>query len=374
MGRNAPQFCAIVPPGLNLQRAEGVGRRFARGEPVPSARTTELDVVKVRVTSPRKRVVVGSIPTRHFGACSSTDRAPTVLWPIVPVQHFWNASRKEKAVGSDLKQFFGRMGARVRIRDGVAIPSRWNSIQRQAESPRIVLDIRRDRGGEYFEIQTAAGGQDILVLDARPRERHLLLLSRQFDGRGRAVAKQKFLCGYEERHWFVAAIPESEPVSTVAGAIMALKPKEVRAREIVAGLRRKEMFRRKNVAFIRQGEWFFVPAPGFSVDRLHILRNERLSRGAGGKPHIAEECFRSGGETVYVSARYPMGLTAGEYNNIPDWERGGGFRSMVRDAEVYARGEVWHPDHKRVVLNCWHRVFMNTENRSRAMRFLAFLD
>jgi hypothetical protein len=27
-----------------------------------------------------------------------------------------------------------------------------------------------------------------------------------------------------------------------------------------------------------------------------------------------------------------------------------------------------------VALNGWHRVLMNTENRSSAMRFLAFLD
>ena len=47
---------------------------------------------------------------------------------------------------------------------------------------------------------------------------------------------------------------------------------------------------------------------------------------------------------------------------------------MKRDAAVYVRGEVRHPDHKTVYLEGWHRVFMNTENRSMAMRFLAFLD
>lgn len=47
---------------------------------------------------------------------------------------------------------------------------------------------------------------------------------------------------------------------------------------------------------------------------------------------------------------------------------------MQRDATVYVRGEITHRDHKTVYLNGWHRVLMNTENRSRAMRFLAFLD
>jgi hypothetical protein len=47
---------------------------------------------------------------------------------------------------------------------------------------------------------------------------------------------------------------------------------------------------------------------------------------------------------------------------------------MKRDAAVYVRGEIRHPDHKTVCLEYWHRVLMNTENRSMAMRNLAFLD
>jgi hypothetical protein len=47
---------------------------------------------------------------------------------------------------------------------------------------------------------------------------------------------------------------------------------------------------------------------------------------------------------------------------------------MKRDASVYVRGKMSHPDHETVTLNGWHRVLMNTESRSKAMRFLAFLD
>jgi len=47
---------------------------------------------------------------------------------------------------------------------------------------------------------------------------------------------------------------------------------------------------------------------------------------------------------------------------------------MKRDALVYVRGEITHPDHKTICLEGWHRVLMNTENRSMALRFLAFLD
>lgn len=268
------------------------------------------------------------------------------------------------------------MGARVKVLEGVPAARPWNLARSREEAPRIILDICRDKQGEYFEIRTATGGaQEIVVLNVQPGEKHLLLLSRQFSEQGQLLAKQKFLCGHDERHWFVAAIPENEPVSTVAGAKIALKPEEIRTREEALGVSRKESFRRRNAAFIRQGEWFFVPVAEVKADPLLILRNEPLSRGNGGKPHWAEECYRSGGETVYVSGKYPSGLAAQEYNRLPEQEcKRGNFRVMQRDASVHVRGEIRHPDHETVVLNGWHRVLMNTENRSSAMRFLAFLD
>jgi hypothetical protein len=201
----------------------------------------------------------------------------------------------------------------------------------------------------------------------------LLLLSRQFDATG-VLAKQKFLCGQDERHWFVAAIPEDEPVSTVAGAQTALKPTEVRLREEALGIKRKRGFQRRNAPFVRQGEWFFVPTKNDEADPLRLLQNEPLSRGNGSKAHWAELCYRTGGETVYVSGKYPSGLTATEYNALSERERKLGFRMMKRDAAVYVRGEITHSDHKTMYLEGWHRVFMNAENRSMAMRFLAFLD
>jgi hypothetical protein len=266
------------------------------------------------------------------------------------------------------------MGARVKVLEGPPVARRWNLARSREEAPRIVLDVRRDKLGEYFEIRTAPGGnQEIVVLNVQPREKHLLLLSRQFGEQGQFLAKQKFLCGHDERHWFVAAIPENEPVSNVVSAKMALKPEEVRKREGLLGISRKASFQRRNPAFIRQGEWFFVPT-ALKADPLLVLKNEPLSRGNGGKPHWAEECYRSGGDTVYVSARYPKGLTAEEYKKLSASERHQGFNIMKRDAAVYVRGKMSHPDHETVTLGGWHRVLMNTENRSRAMRFLAFLD
>jgi len=279
-------------------------------------------------------------------------------------------------VGSDLKRYFSQMGARIRVIEN-APDRRPRQLRRNGEAPpQLVLDIERDKAGEFFEVRKALGSrQELIVLNVKPSEKHLLLLSRQFDEEGRIRAKQKFLCGHDERHWFVAAIPENEPVSTVKGAKLALKPAEVRQQEDRLGISEKESSRRRNAAFIRQGEWFFIPVENLAVDPMHILHDEPLSRGNGGKPHWAEECYRSGGETVYVSAKYPAGISVGEFRRLSDEVRKReNFRTMQRDAAVHVRGEISHPDHATVRLSNWHRVLMNTENRSQAMRFLAFLD
>ena len=47
---------------------------------------------------------------------------------------------------------------------------------------------------------------------------------------------------------------------------------------------------------------------------------------------------------------------------------------MVRNPSVYVKGRITHADHATVVLDGWHRVEMNTETQSRAMRHVAFLD
>ena len=58
----------------------------------------------------------------------------------------------------------------------------------------------------------------------------------------------------------------------------------------------------------------------------------------------------------------------------PSQQRSGRWRQMVRDPELYAKGAVRHPDHNTIVLHGWHRVLMNTEGESKAMRNVAFLD
>ncbi|MCE9568046.1 MAG: hypothetical protein K8U57_39090, partial [Planctomycetes bacterium] len=229
-----------------------------------------------------------------------------------------------------------------------------------------------DRKGEFFEIATRPGiAAEITVLDVQPADRHLLLLVRE------GKEKSKFLCGHDERHWFVAGIPEAAPVGTVRQAKEALKPAEVLSAQAGKHLPAKARNRRKNAAFVRQGEWFFLPVPGFAVEEKLVLNWEPLRRGNGGKPHWTEFLYRTGGENVYVCPRHPNGVTEPQYKGILNGNskaKNWGWRSMRRNPGVYVRGRVRHADHATITLNGWHRVVMNTEGQSKAMKNVAFLD
>jgi hypothetical protein len=260
---------------------------------------------------------------------------------------------------NQLETMFARMGARVKVRDAFG------------RGRRAGIDIRSDERGEYFDIGLAATDRvEYEVIDIQPGLKHLLLMARREDG------KQKFLCGHDERHWFVCAVPGAS-VSNVNAAMEALQPAEVRTAVRRKVKRIKNRLRRRNEAFVRQGEWFFVPAPELSVKPQFVRRNEPISRGRGGNSHMCQFLYRTGGELVYVCRRYPQGLTTREYSQVLDSNptaRNWGWTRMQRNAIAYVRGRVWHPDHKTVVLNGWHRVLMNTENEAPGAQAVVFLD
>jgi hypothetical protein len=264
---------------------------------------------------------------------------------------------------------FEKLGARAKVRP--LVQNRWGPAP-----GRIVIDVRHDRHGEFFDIQ-ADDAADVEVLDVQPRDRHLLLMVRRPNQRpGLPDVKDKLLCGHDERHWFVAGVPEKAPVSSVVTAKEALKPDLVRSREQGKRGKRSKRLRRKTDVFIRQGEWFFTPAPDVRVNDQLILSHEPIRRGSG-KPHMCEELYRDGGTTVYVCGQHPNGLTVDEYRTLlkanpaaAKWR----WRTMARNPVVYVRGKITHPDHATIRLDGWHRVTMNTENQSRAMASVAFLD
>jgi len=272
----------------------------------------------------------------------------------------------------NIESKFAAMGARMKVRE---IASRWRMGDRTWIDPSdFAMDIQGDGQGEFFELRVPTHLRESLeatVVQSEPKQRHLLLLVRKSDSKPQL---DRFLCGHDEREWFVAAVPGG--ASSVRQAMDALQPIDVREALTRDRVSSRKRYARKNRAFRRQGEWFFVPEPSLTVNEKFILRNEPLRRG-GGKPHQVEQLYRTGGETVHVCTKHPNGISPKEYRELlranPKAARWG-WRLMSRNPGVYARGTIRHSDHATVTLSFWHRVILNTETQSRTMRNVAFLD
>ncbi|MEM7602781.1 MAG: hypothetical protein AAF357_15370 [Verrucomicrobiota bacterium] len=263
------------------------------------------------------------------------------------------------------KQFL-QMGVRLKV-EPPRLRKRW-----ERRSDTYSVDVREDNEGEYYVLLVPdhqSGEVDAQVLQARPKEQHLLLMLRE----DRDSRIDRFLCGHDEREWFVAAVPDR--VSTVADALESLKPYAVRIAQARLGLKRKLHQKRKNKAFIRQGEWFFLPTE-VQVEAMTVLRWEPVAR-SGGKPHMVEFLVRTGGQLVYFCQRHPRMLTETAYHRfLARNPKAKSWKWDVRrvSPRVYAKGQIRHPDHKTVTLDQWHEVLMNTENQSETMRHVAFID
>jgi len=207
---------------------------------------------------------------------------------------------------NDILNAFAKIGAEATI---------------ETRGHRFEIDVREFDGGEEFAL-TYPSSDNVTaeIMDLRAGLRHLVL-----DVSGwRLPIGGRFLCGHDERHWFVASLPFDRRTNTVKGAMEALKPEIVRREQRRKGVKHRR-HRRKTAAYVRQGEWFFLPRPMMHVGSL-ADRNGQLVRG-GGKPHRVEWIYR------------PQG----------------------RD-EVFVRGAVSHPDHETLYLQVWHRVVQNSES------------
>jgi hypothetical protein len=249
---------------------------------------------------------------------------------------------------------FRSLGASVRAVPRSTRQRDW----RTPAGPRI--DVR----GGVFELSLPEGARAV-VLDCRKAERHLVL-SLQNPG----TAPQRFLCGFDERHWFAAAVTGS----TVPAAKDSLMPPQVREFAQRAGVRHADLHRRHTKAFVRQGEWFFL-ATEVEVDPLTIHRREPLIRPGGGKPHIVDELVRGRSEMVWHHFMHaPSGIADEKFRQLPDSVRhakGWNRRAQITDAvSVLARGAVRHSDHATIRLSTWHRVFINSEQRPASLGFL----
>jgi hypothetical protein len=128
-----------------------------------------------------------------------------------------------------------------------------------------------------------------------------------------------FLCGEDERHLFIAQLPRE--AKNVADAHDALAP-EIPP-EYQRGIVR------------RQGEWFFVPVTPDERAELNVLPPSAIRSGG-----LAEVGF------IWRRGRQHFATQA---CRIDPGRR------------LYARGQIWHPDHAPLALRGWHRVLMNRE-------------
>jgi len=286
-----------------------------------------------------------------------------------------NTMQVHSQVTPPIVKKFKDMGARVKLETG----------------NRFVVDVRRDKKGEYFNIWSRED-TDLQVLDLKSKDRHLLLMAKVPDEHPHFPPNViKVLCGHDEREWFSSQVERS--ATNVDTAKQALKPDLVIDSQITHGVKTKNKHRRKNKGFIRQGEWFFIPTYGLTVPEDEILKKEPLILSgvrAGNKPHIAELAFRRGGEQVYIPNvgwnrlfdtkisrdtrnMLQAGLTNEERSafmktnpSAKEW----GWRPMVRNPELYVKGYVRHPDHKTIIIPDWYRVVVNGEIRGQNVVFL----
>ena len=267
---------------------------------------------------------------------------------------------------------FKEMGARLKITE--LTPSHWRSYREHG----YTLDIGHDRRGGFFDLKLRPDSKfEIWTPDTQPQLRHLLLLIRILKADYEKGELHRFLCGHDERDWFAAAVPNQGRVSTVQDALEALKPTPVLNSLIKHEVKAKDRNRRRNAAYLRQGEWFFIPWPHFEEKGRPALRNEPLLRGRS-KPHMAEELVRWGGTLIYrhwmyKNQDYTEGAREFLFKSAPSAPRRG-WVIWRRNPQVVVRGKISHPDHKTLVLDGWHLVASNTENLSPARPNLVFYD
>jgi len=254
---------------------------------------------------------------------------------------------------------FANIGARARV----------SVVRRQSWGAGFNLNVLRDGIGEYFLIERSQGAR-MAALDGDTADRHLLLEVR-FEQRPKEP--HVYLCGHDERAWFAAAIPEEADARTIQQAKDALKPREVWDAMREFGVPMDQRDSRRTAAFVRQGEWFFIPYPLMQVPQHLVLRNEPIQRGRG-RAHICQFLHRTAGQEVYVNDENPNGITAAQFRGLSRHRRAGHWERRYRDALVYVRGSIRHPDHQTITLRDWHHVVPNTEHKAQAMTNLAFLD
>lgn len=272
-----------------------------------------------------------------------------------------------------LTKHFEKIGAKLEVNIFKERTGNWNT-----GTTEYSIDVLEEKNNERYLLNINEDLVNELIfqpVDVRVKDRHLLLFVNNPKPTKANLVKQKFLCGHDERHWFVAGIENEKGITNVSKAMESLKPEMAQAAQKSFKVKKKNRNKRHNKGFKRQGEWFFIPAPNLKVWNgfpTLIFKNEPLRRGAG-KPHYVDEIYRTGGELVYVNQKFPNGLTENNYKKYLRKNPKAKFSNwqiMRRNAKVYARGKVRHKDHATISLVGWHEVNMNKEFLVESVAFL----
>ena len=220
------------------------------------------------------------------------------------------------------------MGARFRVVRPEDLPRR----RRRAD---YALDIVADKRGQLFEMQLSAEREaqlEINVLQCERHDRHLLLLVKTPE------AKDRFLCGHDEREWFVAAVPggastrragETRPA---AGRVRdAADTRGLTSASARAGTTGPSSAR-VNGSSCRRRICAWMRSSSCATSQSAAAAESRTS---------SPRCFRTGGETLYVCSRFPNGITEAEYQRThrrePEGEALGLARARPQCGRVCAR-------------------------------------
>lgn len=241
-------------------------------------------------------------------------------------------------------------------------------INKNFDSPRITVDEKK--GKEYFHV-TLTGNTKCHVTNIDKAKRHLIL---HFNEENKI--KTNFLCGFDERHLFVAEVDTS---TNVESAFYSLLPTELVNNLSSKPIKKKSIVKRHNKNYKRQGEFFFIPLDTTVNEEfpIVILKNEAIRRERLSKPHTLEFCIRDGTTVTYFHPDYPNGITEKEYNvlsnNIKSSRK---WKAEFMTSTLLAKGKVSHADHKTLKLLNWHKVLINGEVSSlkKEVRINQFID
>jgi hypothetical protein len=251
------------------------------------------------------------------------------------------------------------------------IGARLKVVNRRGSRNPLRFNVGTDRQGEFFtlSVNEESEAADVRIVGVDQNLAQALILVVTKDEKGKEQ-KEKLLLGHDERHWFVAGVPEK--ARNIKDAFKLLKPEAARLSQERTGVGGKALDKRKNKGFIRQGEWFFVPVQFEPDKKTHIYKNEPIQRAPGSSPHTVEKLVRMGGQQVYILGSK---IYTQEQKDAHIAANGGGhFQARTQNATVFATGKVSHKDHKAVYLQGWHEVHLSREPGNTGRGAQGFLD